>query len=349
MFTVSRRVLLAGGGGTVLANLLQTDRASAARETATLDRVAVKHLLTQRVECFSQDFATAFGADSASVIELGAASEVAAGTRAVVEFDERMFAAGKPTLFTRGTLRSVSAEKTEHNGRIRVEFEIDRGFGGSEEAIGVGLPMTPRPLYPTENLGELQPAILTVTAPGSASSETFDLLGTVTPRTVAPWGVEVSGAWDTIRVRELKRERSYRAPSLVRVLSIGPGPVPTGTATVTVDGNLIEQLDIEEARIDGETVDPSQVQLETSRIGTELRVEVRTGFEIPAGSALQFSVNPVGRGERPTVSEGIVFARADFTATPDDARPRRSTGRDTFIDVTESGTVEQSDAAEGTV
>jgi hypothetical protein len=333
----------------MLSNLLRTDGASAAPDSGQSIPVTVSHLLTQRVESFCQDFAAAYSADWAGVLELGAAGEVAAGTRAVVEFDERIFAVGKAVLFAGGSVRSVSAVKTDQAGRAQVAFEIDRSFGGGDGTIGIGLPMTPRPLYPGENLGGLQPVVLTLTPPVSESSESFDLLGSITRRAVAPWGVEVSGAWSTINVRERNKARSYRAPNLVRILSIGPCPAPAGIVTVTVDGNLIERLDIDSALLDGAPVDASQIQVKTERVSAELRVDIRTAFEVPADSVLEVLVTPHGHGENPTVPEGIVFARAEFAAAVERARPRRATGRDTFIDVTESGTVELADAAKGTI
>ncbi|WP_426623141.1 hypothetical protein ACPPVW_10880 [Leifsonia sp. McL0607] len=309
----------------------------------------MNHLLAQTVETFSQDFATAYTADWFGVIELGAVAKVAAGMRVVVEFDERVFAPGKATLFTGGSVRSLSPAVTSSGGRSRASFEIDRSFGGESESIGLGLPMTPRPLYPVENLGEFQPAILTLTAPGSDRTESFDLLGSVTPRPVAPWGVDVSGAWTTIEVHEQAKVRSYRVPNLVRIVNVGPCPAPTGTVTITADANLVERLVIESAALDGVPIDVSRLQVQSLRVSTELRVEARTSFEVPVGSALEVFIAPEPHGENPTASEGIVFARAEFNTSVDDARPRRSTGRSTFIDVTESGTVEQSDAAKGTV
>ncbi len=349
MFTVSRRMLLTGGGGAVLANVLGADRALAAPDSRASIPVTVNHLLTQGVECFSEDFATAYRADWSGVIELGAAEPIAAGTHAVVEFDERTFAAGKATLFVGGSVRSLSVLNTDHAGRTRIAFDIDHGFGGGDATIGIGLPMTPKPLYPCENLGEPQPAILTLTAPGSESPESFDLLGSVVPRAVAPWGVEVSGAWSTLDVRERNKQRSYRAPNLVRILNIGPFPAPAGTVTVTVDGSLVERLDIESALLDGVPIVANLLPVESTRSGQELRADIGTAFEMPVGSVLEIFVSPQARGENPTVAEGIVFARTEFASIADDSRPRRSTARDTLIDVTESGTLEQSDAAKGTI
>jgi hypothetical protein len=349
MFTVSRRVLLTGGGGAVLANVLGTDRALAAPDSRASVPLTVNHLLTQGVECFSEDYATAYRANWAGVLELGAAERIAAGTHAVVEFDEQTFAAGKATIFAGGSVRSLSVLNSDHSGRTRVAFDIDHGFGGGDPTVGIGLPMTPKPLYPRENIGEPQPAILTLTAPGSESPESFDLLGSVVPRAVAPWGVEVSGAWSTFDVRERTKQRSYRAPNLVRILNIGPYPAPAGTVTVTVDGSLIERLDIEKALLDGVPIDANMLPAETTRAGQELRADIGTTFEMPVGSVLEIFASPQRRGENPTVPEGIVFARAEFASIADDSRPRRATGRDTLIDVTESGTLEQSDAAKGTI
>ena len=349
MFTVSRRMLVAGGGGAVLSQLLQSRAASAVTEPRGPGPVSVSHLATHRLECFSQDFSVENSVDWAAVIELAAEAPVDAGTRVVVEFDDRHFAAGKAVLFTGAAVRSVPSSAETADGRTQVSFEIDREFGPKSKTVGIGLPMTPRPLYPTENIGDFTPAILSLTAPGSDAPERFDLLGPTATRTVAPWGVEVSGAWASTEVREKSKTRFYRAPSLVRVTSIGPHPAPAGTVSITVDGSLIEQVGIEGVSLDGTSVDLAGIPVRETRVGNEMRVEVGPGIELPSGSVLEVFAQPIEKAANATVSEGLVFARAEFIAESVSERPRRRTGRGTFIDVTDSGTVEQPDAAKGTI
>lgn len=350
MFTVSRRMLVAGGGGVVLSELLQSVAASAVTEPGKSVPVSVSHLVLHRLECFSEDFASAHSVDWAAVVELAAQASVAAGTRAVVEFDDRLFAAGKAILFSGTTVRSVSSSVTTANGRTQVSFVIDHEFGAaSSKAVGVGLPMTLRPLYPAENIGEFAPATLSLTAPGSNAAELFDLLGPTATGPVAPFGVEISGAWASIEVHEKSKARSYRAPSLIRVASVGPHPAPDGIVTITVDASLIDQVRIERVSLDGASLDLGAVPVSESRVGTEIRVEVSPGIELPSGSVLEVFAQPIEKAENAAVPEGLVFARAEFITESGPDRPRRRTGRETFIDVTDSGTAEQSDAAKGTI
>lgn len=347
---VRRRSLLTGGVAAVGLLLVSegiSEPASAATQPATGTDLSATVSQPRAVRTFSTDFRSMHTADVGGMVVLASTSAVERGARCELSYDARVFEASAPVVMTSRRVSRVAAEFDGSGAAGRVAFAIDQPFGADDGEIGVLVPLAARRLYPAENIGPFEPPTLRVTTPDGRST-TVALADAPVASPVTPWGVEVSGAWTAIAVRESQGRTQYRVPAFVRIRSVGPAAAPAGVEVqLTFDRGVVSSCTVTEARIDGETVDHGRFASQAAFDGDELRCVLTLPDEVAAGSVVDIAVEVTGdAGAR---LEGIVFARVVVTGAESPGRPERATGRRMLIDVTNSGATDSVNAADGMV
>jgi hypothetical protein len=344
---VGRRGVLAGGAGALGLLLLRKFGGSPAAAAAELAVVGVSVEQRRVVRTFDAGFGSVFETAVGAMVLLSCGEVIAAGSQIQVTYDARVFEVSSPMVMTAQRVVKAVAETNQTADTGQVAFRVDQRFGGDAGDVGVLVPLAVRRLYPGENIGRFAAPMLRVEMP-DGRTVTAELAAPLVETPVAPWGVEVSGAWTDIPVREGKTAKSYRVPALVQVRSVGPGAVPAGASmTLNVDRAVVLGCVVVAVTLDGSPVDPAGFAPVSSQEGDAYRAAVTIPAEIEAGSVLEMTFEISGaEGAR---LDGIVFARAVVEGVSTAERPERVTGRTMLIDVTNSGVVDSVGAAAGMV
>lgn len=342
---IGRRGVLVGGVGLVSLALLGEITAGPATAETLPSPIRAAPTQPRMINTFSADFGTVFSSSVGSVVQLSCDHKVETGARCEVTYDARLYEVSTPMIITPRHVKSAEAQTTVEGNLGQATFAVDSAFGGEDGDLAVLVPLIPRELYPAENIGRIAtPVMRVVTTDGSA---THVELGMSDEEAVAvPWGVELSGSWVEIPVREGRAARTYRLPALVRLRSVGPGPIPAGTVVaVTLDRSVASGCVVTDVVLDNEPIANTGFTTSSSVDGDELRTRVRLPESIESGRILEMTLATT-TASAPQL-DGIVFARVYSQGVIAADRPERVTGRTTLIDVTNSGAADSVGAASG--
>ena len=337
----SRRRFVSAGIGSLI--LSQTSTAVAAAEIrrpagrTTTSSIKVEVLQSASISSYSADFSDMHTMTAPTFIRLTSVEPVPAGVIVHVEYDRRVFAEGPALVLDDGRPRTLPAPVTEINRDVaRASVHIPTEIGTAENSVRLALPVTPRVLFPRENLGRPADVIVEVQPPDRPGSRNT-LSRTTDASGVQAWGIAVSGSWATTRVSDGSGLRTYRVPSRVRVDSVGPHAVPAGLSVVVeADANVVSSFNAIEVRLNEILVSTALYTVETFSGDGVTRIELLFGPEIPSSQALTVTLEPTLR-DVPAVGTGIVFARVYANASGSAQRPERATGSRMAIAISNSG------------
>ncbi|WP_090107304.1 MULTISPECIES: hypothetical protein [unclassified Leifsonia] len=248
----------------------------------------------------------------------------------------------------RGVKSTPTLAGVEGNSGL-LEFTIDREIGRDDSAVVLIPPLNSKPLYPNENIGALEPVVLTVTSPAGDHSASLPLVGEPVATPSAPWGLELAGVWGDAKVTELRKERLYRYPTFVQLMSVGPSAVPAGgVLTLDVDAGVVSSLAVNTISRDGVLLGRNAFSAKEDTGRGSLRLDITLADQVLPEEVITVLLTTALVEGQPDL-EGVTIARAKFAASETDARPQRDTGRSTFIDVTNSGSSSSAAVAMGTV
>lgn len=273
---------------------------------------------------------------------------------ATLTFDGRLLRHdGDVVLSSGGELWTAPVESasTAADGSTTLSFTVARPSGEAQDAdvTIAALPLQALALYPAENVGTAAPFALTLARRGSAGRRAYRWSPVITTREATVWGAEVEAAWDATAVEQGGRDRTYRYPVGVRVLSVGPAPTPAGARVVVdLDRRLVEAVTLTRVLVGGVEVDPALHPLTTGGSGDQLEVTVTCPDPVPAGTALDLELACAPAPGTETVT-AVRFASVTFRGTDDALSRPRATGRYTTTDLTPSGTPQSAVAASGTI
>lgn len=275
------------------------------------------------VTTFSQSFDTLYELTVPATISFSSARDI---VRATVVYDRRVFEpASRVAVQIKGKWTSVPGAVVDIDEKMST---LEFSFDPKGSLSSVATPLTHRELYPAENIGKVEP-ILVSARMGDSQDALLNFDSHPTERPVAVWGAEVFAMWALLPIRLNGREEHYSFPAGVLVRSTGPTPVPAGAAlTIDVDPSLISEIRVRENPM---RKGPPNVQLVAQTPG---RYTLRLPDEIPATDSAW--VELVSTGTEGANVDGMTFARVSFSA---DAlgTVSRQTGRTSSSDLTSSG------------
>lgn len=352
-----RQVFAAGASGLTLA-LLDQARANARTRTqpftATLpaaDDFGITSTDSSMLSYFSSDFMTCYQTEYSRTVGLSSQTSVPKGATATLTYDARCFDVGSAILVAGSDITRLKPEigpLLNNAGSATFAFEREIGFDDSE--VTLLLPLSPRSLFPNENISAMGPMSLAVNSAEGIQLATLSLLTATVAREASPWGARVVGAWADVPVLEETNRLKYRYPTFIRVSSTGPSAVPAkSTLTIDFDAQIIASCTISAVTVNGQPVPTASYSTTSWSGGGLLRMTVTLADEIPADAALDVALvaNPTsGPAQR---VEGVTLARARFSGNETSARPMRETAQMLLVDVSKSGTGSTTAVSTGTV
>lgn len=114
-----------------------------------------------------------------------------------------------------------------------VSYDFTLGSADGLARGKVQVPISGFPLYPQDNIeGTTAPTVEVVSTnlDGIARNHgTYPLALSRSTTDVVPWAVEIHPVWEAVSW-DAKAARTYRAPTIINVRSMGPNPSPPGSA-----------------------------------------------------------------------------------------------------------------------
>lgn len=263
------------------------------------------------------------------------------GTKLTVTFDQRLYAVMSTPLITLGGRPVASTAVTETDpgtGRsvctLTLGEQIPVRSAGAGDLIAL-VGTANAHLYPYDLVRTPADTTVDVKAatrsPAARRSLTASRPSSFGAAERAPWGVQVAGGWERISWGPGNRYWYYY-PTLVSVTGTGPGRTPAATFAVTVDPQVVTDIQVVAARLNNKAYPVSRITVEArTATGThrqvrwrsqarlsendQLDVELRVATRQPAG-ALGAITHPIvstsmaaGSGARQTGQMSI--SRAD--------------------------------------
>ncbi len=353
---LSRRALLATSATGLAIGTLQfagaAPASAAAIRTGGKGQPIVADRRSLSFNFFSTDWATHYALQYPVYLEISDGSDGGAGFTAEFNFDPRIFEPNSEVaLFDNTSVTVVPTEISSlGDGSSSLRFTLEHGLGpaAAGNSISFGLPLALRDLYPAENVGPILPLTLSLSPTGGGAPSRTQWIPLPKAVNVLPWGIELSAGWSELKVTQGGKELVYRAPMLIRVDSVGPSSVPAGTVlTVVTDRRIVASLGVKSVVLDN-VVAPELIVSSSAKSEDALQLEIVLGQELAAGSALEVWLQSTPVAEAPKVSS-IRFTSVTATNPADLTRPERSTGKQSIVDFTSSGSPLASDIAEGTI
>jgi hypothetical protein len=241
--------------------------------------------------------------------------------------------------------QEISAPQTTSDGRMALTFLID---GGRTDRAFV-MPLVPKDLYPSENLGEVKPIDVSAGPSGAAASEvaSMQIIARELDTGVLPWGIELRAGWNAIEAPLAGPGDLYRLPVIVHCQSVGPGRTSDQLQLEVVgDARLVTSVRVESAMVNGVAATSVLGTPSTESDGGRLRARFPLAA-LEAGDALtvELAFSPAAGV---STMRNVVFASVNLI-TPPEIVGQRATGLTMATDRSASGIPNEQDSAVGTI
>lgn len=209
-------------------------------------------------------------------------------------------------------------------GTLSVDLRRPAARAQDDELPVVLLPLRARHLYPAENIGAVAPLTVELARAGGRERRASVWQASEQVTSGPVWGAHVSASF-------VETAGTYRAPTVVRVESVGPRPVPAGSLVRIEVDHAVTGLTVASAEVDGVVVELAG-RLQPGLVTSVLEVPVPP---LAAGSELLLHLEATGAG-----SPGADQAAASVRVVVPPGAPGhvRATGAMLAADVTTSGT-----------
>jgi hypothetical protein len=295
---------------------------------------------------FSSNFAHRTVATVPLAVPLTSSKPVSAGSLVRMTYDPRLYGVSERAIVALlGSTAPSSVTVLPRSASVS-ELSFALPYRISADPSIVTLPLSTPTLYPNDSLDDVTPVSLTVTDP--TGSEIFAESWPVrTDKDVIdPWGVELTGAWDSFTVRHRQATKNYRWPFLVKCISVGPGAIPAGSRIeVSLDPHLVSRVVVTNAMLNDSSVDAAAFAGSFIRQRDEMILPIVLGGGLPAGAQLAFQLSVTPASGRRQIT-AVRNATATFIGPSTDAiATQRATAKTTLSDATNSGSPLTPDSA----
>lgn len=312
--------------------------ATAARALASPMEAKPETELTRDVSLFSSDFSHRIIATVPLALPLTSSTPIEVGSTVRMTYDPRLYSVSDRAIVALRGSTAASAVTVLARSKTLSELSFTLPYGLGADRTSVGLPLGTPTLYPHDSVDSAIPVSLTVTDPTGA--QIFLQSWPVRTDKIAtqPWGVELTGAWDSFTVVHRRGTLNYRWPFLLNCTSVGPGAIPPGSRiAVSLDSHLVKNASIETVVIDGTSVSAAPFAGNPSRQHDELILPIVLAGGLSPGAQLAVQLSVVPTNGRRKIS-AVRNATATFLAPSVDATMnQRVTGKTTLSDTTNSG------------
>lgn len=344
---VTRRAVVLGGLAAAGLSALQlggpADPADAAPDKGSLTLRPVESVARP---FFGTDLLTEQLVDAPLVLQLSGLSADDMKLVVDITFDERAWIASERlvaigggaivVLQRLGTGRSPARYTGPLHGEARAPMTFD-------------IPLRLRSLYPNEGVAPVSATAVTAST-GFGRTTTYGSRPGTAMNAITTWGAELHVAWATTEVRDQGAKAQYRVPRRVQCLSTGPSAIPAGSHLILTTDSRLATLPIPESvRIGDQPFDLKSLSASRSAEGHATRTALTLPAPVPAGERFDIALVAPRTTRTPPNVTGISFARVALEASADSRSRRRSTGRDTIVDLSSSGTPSKPGIAVGTI
>ena len=286
--------------------------------------------------CFDTEFSQAMPWLQTLSLNFSGSTSRIVGTKLSMSFDNRTSQwTGSPAIWRQDSdlieLQTRMAPSNSSQDVLEITFpEKIADVTGDSSAFQLYIPLAAGALYPNENIGPVTPSLVKVeNIPGLEIS----VIPTTPVQTGLAWGAEVSAIWDRVDIKGL----GYSVPQVIRVQSVGPGPIPSGSLlNISADNAIVTSLDFRSITLSSTGANFSVSQLDNAQnLANSVHKTLVFDQVVQPGISVMIAVDSKASTATPT-SRDLSFSTVEFIGNGDKVFARQ-TDRYAISRVTSSG------------